>query len=56
MGLTAMEVVMEILLPFITARLIDHGLEASNLPVVIKYGLIMVGMSIVAPHLRRPGR
>ncbi len=48
MGLTAMEVVMEILLPFITARLIDQGLEASNLPVVIKYGLIMVGMSIVS--------
>lgn len=48
MGLTVLEVIMEILLPFITARLIDQGLEASNLPVVIRYGLIMVGMSIVS--------
>ena len=36
MGLTAGEVIMEILLPFITALLIDDGLQASNLPVVIK--------------------
>ena len=48
MGLTVLEVIMEILLPFIPARLIDQGLEASNLPVVIRYGLIMVGMSIVS--------
>ncbi|HIS44203.1 MAG TPA: ABC transporter ATP-binding protein [Candidatus Scatomorpha merdigallinarum] len=48
MGLTAGEVIMEILLPFITALLIDDGLQASNLPVVIKYGLIMVVMSIVS--------
>ncbi len=48
MGLTAAEVIMEILLPFITALLIDDGLQASNLPVVVKYGLIMVVMSIVS--------
>ena len=48
MGLTAGEVIMEILLPFITALLIDDGLQASNLPVVVKYGLIMVVMSIVS--------
>ena len=33
---------MEILLPFITARLIDEGLEKANLPVVYRYGAIMV--------------
>ena len=41
-GLTALEVLMEILLPFITARLIDEGLEKANLPVVYRYGAIMV--------------
>ena len=41
-GLTALEVLMEILLPFITARLIDEGLEKANLPVVYRYGIIMV--------------
>ena len=34
--------------PLYNSRLIDQGLEASNLPVVIRYGLIMVGMSIVS--------
>ena len=48
MALTGLEVVMEILLPFITARLIDQGLEANNLPVVIRYGLLMVVMSLVS--------
>ena len=48
MGLTALEVIMEILLPFITAIIIDDGLEASNLPVVLRYGLLMVVMSIVS--------
>ena len=31
-GLTALEVVMEILLPFVTARIIDEGLETGSLP------------------------
>ena len=37
-GFTALEVVMEILLPFVTARIIDDGLEAANLGVVYRYG------------------
>lgn len=41
-SLTALEVLMEILLPFITARLIDEGLEKANLPVVYRFGAIMV--------------
>ena len=32
-GLTALEVIMEILMPFVTAIIIDQGLEAGNLPV-----------------------
>ena len=48
MGLTALEVVMEILLPFITAIIIDDGLKQSNLPVVIRYGLLMILMSVIS--------
>ena len=44
-GLTALEVLMEILLPFITARIIDDGLQAQNLPVVYRYGALMVVMA-----------
>ena len=48
MGLTAGEVLLEILLPFVTAIIIDDGLQASNLSVVVKYGLLMVLMSFVS--------
>ena len=47
-GLTALEVLMEILLPFITARLIDEGLEKANLLVVYRYGAIMVVLALVS--------
>ncbi len=47
-GLTALEVVMEILLPFITALIIDEGLEASNLPAVYRYGIVMVVMAFLS--------
>ncbi len=47
-GLTALEVLMEILMPFVTAIIIDRGLEAANLPVVYRYGAIMVGMALLS--------
>ena len=47
-GLTALEVIMEILMPFITAIIIDRGLEAENLPVVYRYGALMVVMAFLA--------
>lgn len=47
-GLTALEVIMEILMPFITAIIIDKGLEASNLPVVYRYGILMVLMAFLS--------
>ena len=46
--LTALEVVMEILLPFITALIIDQGLEQANLPVVYRYGALMVIMALLS--------
>ena len=47
-GFTALEVVMEILLPFVTARIIDDGLQAANLGVVYRYGALMVCMALVS--------
>ena len=47
-GLTALEVVMEILLPLITALIIDKGLEGSNLPAVYRYGILMVAMAFLS--------
>lgn len=39
---------MEILLPFITAIIIDQGLEAANLSVVYRYGVAMVVMALLS--------
>ena len=47
-GLTALEVIMEILLPFITSIIIDRGLEASNMPVVLRYGIVMIVMAFLS--------
>ena len=46
--MAALEVVMEILLPFITAIIIDDGLEAANLPVVYRYGILMVVLAFLS--------
>ena len=43
----ALEVAMDILLPFITAIIIDDGLEAASLPVVYRYGALMVIMAFL---------
>ena len=39
------EVLMEVLIPYITANLIDEGIEAANMAAVWKYGLIMLVMA-----------
>ena len=39
---------MEILLPFITSIIIDQGLEQANLPVVYRYGVLMVVMALLS--------
>ena len=46
-GLTTLEVVMDILLPFITAIIIDQGLEKGDLPTVYRYGILMVVMAFL---------
>ena len=47
-GLTALEVVMEILMPFVTAIIIDKGLQAGNLSAVYRFGAIIVVMSFLS--------
>ena len=42
---TALEVIMEVLIPFITASLIDRGIEAGNLQKVLLYGGLMLLMA-----------
>lgn len=47
-SLTTLEVIMEILMPFVTSIIIDRGLEAENLPVVYRYGALMVLMAFLS--------
>ena len=42
---TAAEVVMEVLIPYVTAMIIDHGINAGNMNAVIKYGGLMIVMA-----------
>ncbi len=45
---TAMEVVMDVLIPYVTASLIDKGLNAGNMDNVCLYGAIMLGMAFLS--------
>lgn len=45
---TSLEVVMDVLIPYVTARLIDDGLNAGNMGDVYFYGAVMVGMACVS--------
>ncbi len=45
---TTAEVVMGVLIPYVTASIIDKGIQAGNLPNVYKYGAIMLGMAFLS--------
>jgi len=45
---TALEVVMDVLIPYVTASLIDKGINAGNMENVYLYGAIMVGMAFLS--------
>ena len=45
---TALEVLMEILIPFITASIIDKGIEAGDMGQVCFYGVIMLIMAFLS--------
>ena len=40
------EVLMEVVIPFIMAKIIDVGIAGKDLPFVVKYGSIMVGLAV----------
>ena len=44
----ALEVVMEVLIPFTTASLIDLGIQAGNMAEIIKYGLLMIALAFAS--------
>ena len=45
---TAMEVVMDVLIPYVTASLIDKGINAGNMENVWLYGAVMLGMAFLS--------
>lgn len=44
----ALEVVMEVLLPFVMALLIDQGIEKENMNVIYKYGFILILFALLS--------
>ena len=44
----ALEVLMESLIPFVTAWLIDRGIQAGNMSEIWKYGLMMLALSFLS--------
>ena len=45
---TALEVVMDVLIPYVTAMLIDKGINAGNIQNVYIYGVVMLGMAFMS--------
>lgn len=45
---TALEVIMEVMLPFITALIIDEGIQEGNMKKVYTYGGIMIVMAFIS--------
>ena len=42
------EVIMEVLIPFVMASLIDKGIEAGSMSVIWKYGIILLVLAMIA--------
>ena len=47
-GFTALEVLMDVLIPYVTASLIDKGINTGNMENVYFYGAIMLGMALLS--------
>ena len=45
---TALEVVMDVLIPYVTASLIDKGINAGSMENVYLYGAVMIGMAFLS--------
>ena len=46
--LVALEVIMEILIPFVMAKLVDYGIYGSDMPTIYKLGLLLILLVILA--------
>ena len=46
--LVTLEVIMEVLIPFLMANLIDYGIDAGDLGVITKLGIALLGAALVA--------
>ena len=42
------EVIMEVLIPFVMASLIDKGIEAGSMSVIWKYGILILVLAIIS--------
>ena len=51
-----MEVVMEVVIPLLMARLIDNGINAGNMPYLIKMGIFLAVPEIPGESRRSAGR
>ena len=47
-GFIALEVLMDVLIPYVTASLIDKGINAGDMQNVYFYGTIMLGMALLS--------
>ncbi len=45
--LMLLEVFMDLLLPTLMARIVDHGIVSSNMEIIVETGLIMMGVTFV---------
>lgn len=45
---TMIEVIMEVLLPFVTAIIIDEGLQKANMSTILRLGILMVVMAVIS--------
>ena len=45
---TAMEVILDVLIPYVTASLIDKGINAGSMENVYLYGAVMIGMAFLS--------
>ena len=43
-----LEVIMEVIIPFVLAKMVDLGVEGGSMANIFKYGLILIGLAIVS--------
>ena len=44
----SLEVIMEVIIPLVMAFMIDYGVNKGDMPVIVKYGAILVGLTVLS--------